>query len=164
MDASRCIAYLTIEKGGPIPEELRAPIGRQVFGCDICQEVCPWNAMATAKAGPRESPGTPTRPELINAALTWLAGLSPEEFNRQFRGSPVKRTKRGGLLRNVAIAMGNSGNPQYLPQLESWADAETDDPVLAETARWAIRQLRSDVEPADSRFSATTLNVSDQRE
>lgn len=139
MDASRCIAYLTIEKRGPIPEELRAPIGRQVFGCDICQEVCPWNA----KAGPRELPTAPTRPELINPTLTWLAGLTPEEFNREFRGSPIKRTKRSGLLRNIAIAMGNSGDPHHLPQLQSWADAEAEDPVLAEAARWAIAQIEA---------------------
>ncbi len=137
MDASRCIAYLTIEKRGPIPEELRAPIGRQVFGCDICQEVCPWNQKASA----RRPPSSPdfTRPELINPALEWLAQLTPEEFNQQFRGSPVKRTKRGGLLRNVAIAMGNSGERKFRPQLETWTSNE--DPVLAEAAEWAITRL-----------------------
>jgi epoxyqueuosine reductase len=139
MDASRCIAYLTIEKRGPIPEVLRAPIGRQVFGCDICQEVCPWNQRA-AQRQPAASSDL-TRPELINPALAWLAELTPEEFNRQFRGSPIKRTKRNGLLRNVAIAMGNSGEPEFLPQLEVWADAEADDPVLAEAATWAIARL-----------------------
>ena len=137
MDASRCIAYLTIEKRGPIPKELRAPIGRQVFGCDICQEVCPW----TVKS---RSHGTAaldlTRPELINPALEWLAGLTPKEFNQQFRGSPVKRTKRNGLLRNVAIAMGNSGEQKFRPQLEAWAGTEAD-PVLAEAAAWAIARL-----------------------
>jgi epoxyqueuosine reductase len=135
MDASRCIAYLTIEKRGPIPEELRAPIGRQVFGCDICQEVCPW----TQKAGSASS--AQTRPELVNPALEWLAGLSLEEFNHQFRGSPIKRTKRSGLLRNVAIAMGNSGQQEFLPQLESWARGEIEDLVLAEAAAWAIARL-----------------------
>jgi epoxyqueuosine reductase len=139
MDASRCIAYLTIEKRGPIPEELRAPIGRQVFGCDICQEVCPWNLKAGTTAD-RSRPEL-IRPELINPALEWLAGLPPEEFNRQFRGSPLKRTKRSGLLRNIAIAMGNSGEQQFLPQLKVWANAETDDPVLAEAANWAISRL-----------------------
>jgi epoxyqueuosine reductase len=140
MDASRCIAYLTIEKRGPIPEELRAGIGRQVFGCDICQDVCPWNQKAA-----RPEPAAPdlTRPELINPALHWLAGLSPEEFNRQFRDSPIKRTKRSGLLRNVAIAIGNSGEPEFLPQLKVWADAAADDPVLAEAAAWAISRLSS---------------------
>jgi epoxyqueuosine reductase len=138
MDASRCIAYLTIEKRGPIPEELRAPIGRQVFGCDICQEVCPWNQKAS-----RSHPASPdfTRPELINPALEWLAGLTPEEFNHQFRNSPIKRTKRSGLLRNIAIAMGNSGEQKFLPQLKGWANAEAEDPVLAEAATWAIARL-----------------------
>jgi epoxyqueuosine reductase len=135
MDASRCIAYLTIEKRGPIPEELRAPIGRQVFGCDICQEVCPWNAKASNAVSDL------SRPELINPALEWLADLSPEEFNQQFRGSPIKRTKRSGLLRNVAIAMGNSGEQEFLPQLEAWTRNE--DPVLAEAATWAITRLMS---------------------
>jgi epoxyqueuosine reductase len=137
MDASRCIAYLTIEKRGPIPEELRAPIGRQVFGCDICQEVCPWNAKASNAVSDL------SRPELINPALAWLAELTPEEFNQQFRESPIKRTKRSGLLRNVAIAMGNSGEQRFLPQLELWANAEAGDPVLAEAAAWAIARLAS---------------------
>src|ERR1700743_3357917 len=104
MDASRCIAYLTIEKRGPIPKELRAPIGRQVFGCDICQEVCPWTIKSrTANSRRRGTASSDlTRRELINPALEWLASLTPEEFNQKFRGSPVKRTKRNGLLRNVA--------------------------------------------------------------
>jgi epoxyqueuosine reductase len=133
MDASRCIAYLTIEKRGPIPEELRAPIGRQVFGCDICQEVCPWNVKASTSVSGL------SRAELINPALEWLASLTPEEFNHQFRGSPIKRTKRSGLLRNVAIAMGNSGEQKFLSQLESWTRDE--DPVLADAAAWAIARL-----------------------
>jgi epoxyqueuosine reductase len=137
MDASRCIAYLTIEKRGPIPAELRAPIGRQVFGCDICQEVCPWNK----KASQQSPASSETRPELINPALTWLANLGPVEFNRQFRGSPIKRTKHNGLLRNVAVAMGNSGEREFLPQLEIWTnDADT---VLADAATWALERLDS---------------------
>ena len=137
MDASRCIAYLTIEKRGPIPEELRAPIGRQVFGCDICQEVCPWNAKASNAVSDL------SRPELINPALAWLADLTPEEFNHKFRGSPIKRTKHSGLLRNVAVAMGNSGEQKFLPQLRDWANAKDGDPVLAEAAAWAIARLAS---------------------
>ena len=136
MDASRCIAYLTIEKRGSLPEELRAPIGRQVFGCDICQEVCPWNRKASRS---QDSSSAQTRSELVNPALEWLASVTAEEFNRQFRGSPVKRTKRSGLLRNVAIAMGNSGERHFLPQLEAWSAGE--DPVLAEAATWAIGRL-----------------------
>ena len=134
MDASRCIAYLTIEKRGTIPAELRAPMGRQVFGCDICQDVCPWNRRAPVSA-------VLPLPELVNPALEWLAGLSSQEFNQQFRGSPVKRTKRSGLLRNVAIAMGNSGDTTHLARLEGWAADE--DPVLAEAARWSIVRLRA---------------------
>jgi epoxyqueuosine reductase len=140
MDASRCIAYLTIEKRGSIPEELRAPIGRQVFGCDICQEVCPWNERANRS---QALSSAHTRPELINPALEWLGNLSPEEFNHQFRGSPIKRTKRNGLMRNIAIAMGNSRERNFLPELEAWANSEAEDPVLAETATWAISRLTS---------------------
>jgi epoxyqueuosine reductase len=99
--------------------------------------VCPWNA----KASSSRSESDFTRPELINPALAWLARFTPEEFNQQFRGSPIKRTKRSGLLRNVAIAMGNSGEQEFLPQLKVWANAEAEDPVLAEAAAWAIERL-----------------------
>jgi len=148
MDASRCIAYLTIEKKGTIPEELREPIGRQVFGCDICQDVCPWNR----KAPPRRAPtrkatpalandGMLARPQMINPALDWLAAMDNAEFKRWFKGSPVERTRRKRLHRNVAIAMGNSGEPRFTAQLEAWAAA--DDPVLAEAAEWAIKRINS---------------------
>jgi len=140
MDASRCISYLTIEKKGSIPEELRQPMGRQVFGCDICQEVCPWNRRAPITM----KEGTVTRSELVNPALAWLAGMDNAEFRRNFKGSPLERTRRKRLQRNVAIAMGNSGNPGFLPQLESWSEGE--DEVLAETARWAISQIRAPAE------------------
>jgi epoxyqueuosine reductase len=135
MDASRCIAYLTIEKKGAIAEELREPIGRQVFGCDICQDVCPWNHHAPIAVKEDMAP----RPELVNPALEWLAGLDAAEFRRNFAGSPVERTRRKRLHRNVAIAMGNSGNRGFLPQLEAWSVGE--DEVLAESARWAIGQI-----------------------
>jgi epoxyqueuosine reductase len=136
MDASRCISYLTIEKRGSIPEELRSGMGRQVFGCDICQDVCPWNRKAPVAA----DPAMEARPELVNPALAWLAQLTEEEFGRAFYGSPVKRAKYAGLRRNVAIAMGNSSEPGFMPQLEEWS--ADPDPVLAETARWAMAQLR----------------------
>ncbi len=105
LDSNRCIAYLTIEKRGSIPEDLRAGIGRHVFGCDICQDVCPWNRKAPASSALEFQP----RPGLVNPALAWLAEMSAEQFREAFRGSPIRRTKRSGLRRNVAIAMGNSG-------------------------------------------------------
>jgi epoxyqueuosine reductase len=136
MDASRCIAYLTIEKRGEIPEELRADMGRQVFGCDICQDVCPWNRRALASADPDLAPRGP----LVNPALDWLAEMDEAEFGRWFNGSPVRRAKWGGLRRNLAIAMGNSGQSRFLPILRQWS-ADTD-PVVADAARWAIQSLR----------------------
>jgi epoxyqueuosine reductase len=144
MDASRCIAYLTIEKKGSIPADLRAPIGRQVFGCDICQDVCPWNR----KSHPKQSSAQNSlihkddmvpRPQLINPALDWLASMDAAEFKRWFKDSPIERTRRKRMQRNVAIAMGNTGDTHFLPQLETWATA--DDPILAEAATWAIEQI-----------------------
>jgi epoxyqueuosine reductase len=136
MDASRCIAYLTIEKKGTIAEELRAPMGRQVFGCDICQDVCPWNRRAPVAV----KEGMEPRPELVNPALEWLASLDAAGFRRYFVGSPLERTRRKRLHRNVAIAMGNSDDDSFLPQLEAWSAGE--DEVLADSARWAIGQIR----------------------
>jgi epoxyqueuosine reductase len=135
MDASLCISYLTIEKRGPIPEPLRSQMGRQVFGCDICQDVCPWNRRAPLSTDAELA----VRPELVNPALAWLAELDAESFRSWFRQSPVQRTKLRGLLRNVAIAMGNSGLAGYLPKLREWAAAA--DPVLAEAAQWALARL-----------------------
>jgi epoxyqueuosine reductase len=135
MDASLCIAYLTIEKKGDIPEELREPIGRQIFGCDICQDVCPWNR----KAPIARRQGIEARPELINPTLDWLAQMDVPTFKQNFKGSPLERTKRKRLHRNVAIAMGNTHDPQFLPQLEIWRTGG--DPVLSEAARWAIEMI-----------------------
>ncbi|MFZ0690884.1 MAG: tRNA epoxyqueuosine(34) reductase QueG [Acidobacteriaceae bacterium] len=136
MDASRCIAYLTIEKRGAIPEELRSGMGRQIFGCDICQDVCPWNRRAPASADPDLAPRQP----LINPALDRLAEMGEAEFSRWFNGSPVRRAKWSGLRRNLAIAMGNSGQPRFLPILAQWS-SDTD-PVVADAAQWAIQSLR----------------------
>jgi len=150
MDASRCIAYLTIEKKGSIPADLRAPIGRQVFGCDICQDVCPWNRKSQRKQSSAQNSLTHKndmlpRPQLINPALDWLATMDSAEFKRWFSGSPIERTRRKRMQRNVAIAMGNTGDPHFLPQLEAWttARATAEDPILAEAAIWAIEQIKN---------------------
>jgi epoxyqueuosine reductase len=135
LDSNRCIAYLTIEKRGSIPEELRPGIGHHVFGCDICQDVCPWNRKAPATSAAEFQP----RAGLVNPALDWLAEMSAEEFRENFRGSPIRRTKLSGLRRNTAIAMGNSGNRDFLPALEELTVDE--DESVAETARWAVHRL-----------------------
>jgi epoxyqueuosine reductase len=137
LDSNKCISYLTIEKRGALPEdeELRAGMGRQVFGCDICQDVCPWNRKAPATTAADFQP----RPELVNPALDWLAEMSAEEFSRTFRGSPVRRAKLAGLRRNAVIAIGNSGDRKFLPLLEKLAG--DDDEVVAESAAWARRKL-----------------------
>jgi epoxyqueuosine reductase len=135
LDSNKCISYLTIEKRGSIPEELRAGMGRHVFGCDICQDVCPWNRKAPASTAPEFEP----RPGLVNPALDWLAEMSAEEFRAAFRGSPIRRTKRAGLRRNVAIAMGNSGNQEFLPVLDELAADE--DESVRESAGWARGRL-----------------------
>jgi epoxyqueuosine reductase len=146
MDARRCISYLTIEHKGPTPEELMPGIGRQVFGCDICQDVCPWNQKALRKAqqgGPiAVDPELEPRPELINPTLDWLSALDEPSFEREFNGSPVRRTGFWGLKRNVAIAMGNSGLAQFAAKLEEWAAAS--DEGLRVAARWALGRLRKE--------------------
>ncbi len=135
LDATKCISYLTIELRGAIPEELRPGIGRHVFGCDICQDVCPWNRTAPVTTIAELQP----RPKLVNPDLEWLARLTLEEFRETFRGSPVKRAKRSGLLRNVILAMANSGERRFLEILQQLSQDE--DAVVAEHARWALGRL-----------------------
>ena len=136
LDSNRCISYLTIEKRGSIPEDLRAAIGHHVFGCDICQDVCPWNRKAPVTQAPEFSP----REGLVNPALDWLAEMSANEFRDKFRGSPVRRTKLSGLRRNALIAIGNSGELQLLPVTEHWMF--DDDESVAQCARWARARLQ----------------------
>ena len=140
LDATRCISYLTIEKRGDIPLELREGIGRQVYGCDICQDVCPWNRQAPVSSIADFSP----RAKLVNPELEWLASLTLDEFREVFRGSPIKRAKYAGLRRNVAVAMGNSGDRRFVPALKSLAEDE--DANVAEHARWGLGQLDSENE------------------
>lgn len=136
MDALRCIAYLTIEHRGPIAPERMEGMGRQLFGCDICQEVCPWNRKAPIGADPELE----ARPELVNPALDWLAAMDEGEFEAEFNGSPVRRAGLLGLKRNVAIAMGNSGLGRFKPRLELWAEAA--DEGLRAAAGWSLEKLR----------------------
>ncbi len=135
LDSNRCISYLTIEKRGSIAEELRAGMGHEVFGCDICQDVCPWNRKAPATTAAEFQP----REGLVNPALERLAGMSVEEFQENFRGSAVRRAKRSGLRRNAVIAMGNSGDERCRPLLEKLKADE--DEIVAESAEWATKKL-----------------------
>jgi len=135
LDATRCISYLTIEKRGDIPGELRAGMGNHLFGCDICQDVCPWNREAPSSHAAEFRP----RNELVNPALEWLAEMSQEKFRTTFKASPIKRAKYSGLRRNAAVAMGNSANRKFIPQLKKLSQDE--DANVAEHARWALEQL-----------------------
>ena len=137
LDSNRCISYLTIEKRGMIPEDLRAGMGQQVFGCDICQDVCPWNRKAPFSTAPEFAP----RDHLVNPALDWLAEISIEEFLENFRGSPIRRAKHAGLRRNAVIAMGNSRRKDFLPLLQRLA--LEDEEIIAKSAAWSIKQLKN---------------------
>ncbi len=130
LDSRLCISYFTIEQRGPIAEELRVGIGGHIFGCDICQDVCPWNGRAPVTADPSFEPRQFAPP------LAEMAALSEPDFRELFRGTPVTRARYSGFLRNVAIAMGNRGVPQFRAPLEKLASSA--DAVVAEHARWAL--------------------------
>jgi epoxyqueuosine reductase len=151
LDATKCISYLTIEKRGEIPEDLRAGMGRHIFGCDICQDVCPWNRKALISTAQEFQP----REGFVNPALAWLAEITPEEFREKFRGSAIKRTKRTGIRRNAAIAIGNSGDESFLPILENLLNDE--DPIVREHALWAKRRLSNPHESHQFRADASTV-------
>jgi epoxyqueuosine reductase len=135
LDSRRCISYFTIELRGPVPEEMRPGMGNHVFGCDICQDVCPWNRKAPVTVEPAFAP------QHFAPALERMAGLTEEEFREKFRHSPIKRTKYSGFLRNVATAMGNNGDIRFRQPLEKLA--ASDDPIVAEHALWALATLNS---------------------
>jgi epoxyqueuosine reductase len=135
VDSRKCIAYLTIEHRGMIPRELRPLMGNLVFGCDICQDVCPWNKYAQV-APEREFYA---REGSLTPSLIGLMGLSRDEFNRRFKGSPVKRAKHAGFLRNVAVALGNSNDPAAVPALERALEHE--EPLVRAHAAWALGRL-----------------------
>jgi len=135
IDARHCISYLTIELKKEIPERLRPLLGDWVFGCDVCQMVCPWNRFASQKIDAAFVP----RPGVPHPNLIHELGLTREAFNRKFRGSPIKRAKRRGYLRNVAIALGNAQNAKAFPILE--AALEDSEPMLREHASWAKEKI-----------------------
>jgi epoxyqueuosine reductase len=160
LDARRCISYLTIELRGAIPEEFRPAMGRMVFGCDICQDVCPWNSPRRAPVSPltsfqprnslRERENGESKTEYSNSLLApkleWLASISEEEFREVFSGSAVKRTKWRGLVRNACVALGNSSvtpasewYPRVIATLERLAASP--DSLISEHARWALTRL-----------------------
>jgi epoxyqueuosine reductase len=135
IDARRCISYLTIELKEGIPEELRDKMGNWVFGCDICQQVCPWNRFS--------QPADPAFAPLISLpVLTPDLTLTSVEFNQRFKHTPVKRARRRGYLRNLAVAIGNTGDENDIPILEQ--AMQDDDPLVREHAQWAARRIRKD--------------------
>jgi epoxyqueuosine reductase len=135
IDARRCISYLTIEHRGPIPEGLRPLIGNHIYGCDDCLAVCPWNKFAKATAEPAFLP----RLELTAPRLADLAQLDDTAFRQLFAGSPIKRTGRNRFVRNVLIALGNSGDAAQIPVAEALCGDP--DPVVRDAAEWALARL-----------------------
>jgi epoxyqueuosine reductase len=148
LDARRCISYLTIELRGSVPEEFRGAMGNKVYGCDICQEVCPYNREAPVTALPDFEPRQFGSGEsLLQPRLEWLAEMTEEEFREKFRGSAMKRTKWRGLVRNACIALGNSkvrsGSAEYarvFEVLQKWTQSE--EISIAESARWALSRIQ----------------------
>jgi epoxyqueuosine reductase len=135
IDARRCISYLTIELKDDIPGELRPLLGDWVFGCDVCQIVCPWNRFATDAVEEIFSP----RPDVPRPNLIRELELTPKAFNRKFKNSPVKRAKRRGYLRNVALAAGNSGDEKTFPALEN--AGKDNEQLVREHADWALKKV-----------------------
>jgi len=144
LDARRCISYLTIELKGAIPEELRPGIGNRIYGCDICLDVCPWNRFAKVGALMRKH----RREDLDEPVLLELLALDDAEFKQKFRGTPILRTKRRGLLRNVCVALGNVGTVEALPALERATNDP--EPLIAEHARWAIDRIKAQASLRDA--------------
>jgi epoxyqueuosine reductase len=146
MDARRCLAYLTIEHKGHIPELFRVPMGNRVFGCDDCLAVCPWNKFAQAAREARFA----ARAETDNPPLGEQLALDDRSFRARFAGTPVKRTGRDRFVRNVLIAAGNSGDAELLPKVEALLGDES--PLVRAMAIWAMRRLtRDEVAPQQRR-------------
>jgi len=135
LDARRCISYLTIELKGPIPEEFRRAIGTRIYGCDDCLAVCPWNRFAQEGRLMKSH----ARKDLEQPDMIELLSLDEKSFKERFKDSPILRTKRRGLLRNVCVALGNVGDASALPALEK--ASQDSEPLVAEHARWAMEQI-----------------------
>ncbi|MGH2569845.1 MAG: tRNA epoxyqueuosine(34) reductase QueG, partial [bacterium] len=138
VDARRCISYLTIELKGPIPLELRPLVGEWIFGCDVCQDVCPWNRFAVPVTEPRFQ----LDEGKFRGELTDFLGLDEETFRKRFEGSPVRRAGRDGFLRNVCVALGNRGERGALPALRATAEGDPS-ALVREHARWAIERIET---------------------
>lgn len=155
LDAGLCISYLTIEHRGAIPVSLRSAIGNRVFGCDECQDVCPWNRFARVVDG--ASPFEP-RAENLEPRLLSLLALDEAEFRERFRNSPIRRAKYAGFLRNVAIALGNSGDQAAVPALIERLAHES--PLVRSHCAWALGQLGG--EAAQAALQHASLNEADE--
>jgi epoxyqueuosine reductase len=138
LDANHCISYLTIENRDEIPEELRPQMGDWIFGCDICQIICPWNKPGQEASEILEE--LQPRNELLGVDPIQEMGLNQEDFSARFKGSPIKRAKRRGYLRNIAIALGNRGEPDALPVLEKALEDQEDN--IRSHAEWAINKIQ----------------------
>jgi epoxyqueuosine reductase len=136
LDSNRCISYLTIELKGSIPPELRPLTGNWIFGCDVCQEICPW---VRRYSRPTRESFLSCDPDRVAPKLVGLMGLDETGFQARFKGTPILRTKRRGLLRNVAVALGNWGSSEALPVLEQALDDP--EPLIREHAAWAIERI-----------------------
>jgi epoxyqueuosine reductase len=141
LDATRCISYLTIEARGPIPVELREEVGQLMYGCDICQDVCPWNIRFSRELG--DGSVLAPRPAIAGKSARTLAreilAMSQAEFSAAFRNSPMKRARLRGLKRNAAVVLGNGGSADDAPVLV--AAMSDDEPLVREHAAWALRRL-----------------------
>ena len=142
LDSNRCISYLTIENKGEIPEDLRPHMQNWIFGCDICQQVCPWNRFAQP-ADPALQPNIPL-PVLTSDLL-----LSSVNFNQRLKRTPIRRAKRRGYLRNLAVAIGNTGNEDNIPTLEQASSDE--EPLVREHAEWALQKIKNKIASTSSR-------------
>ena len=136
LDASRCISYQTIENKGIIPRQIRSQLGNWVYGCDVCQQVCPWNHFSSAENEPSFNP----RPGVPEPLLREELHLTPEGFRSKFKNSPVKRAKRAGYLRNVAVVLGNQQDPMALADL-AWTLENEPEPLVRAHAAWAIGEI-----------------------